>query len=65
MKQISIFLIGTSLGINLSVIFGNEIIDYQIGLLTFFGGLLVGEYPKWSKKKIKKSIYLKDDEIKK
>lgn len=51
MKQISIFLIGTSLGINLSLIFGNEIIDYRIGLLTFFGGLLVGEYPKWSKKK--------------
>tara|TARA_B100000575_G_scaffold293336_1_gene304402 strand:+ start:2347 stop:2547 length:201 start_codon:yes stop_codon:yes gene_type:complete len=50
MKQISIFLIGISIGINLSVIFGNEILDYQIGLLTFNGGLLVGEYPKWSKK---------------
>ena len=51
MKQISIFLIGISVGINLSVILGNEILDYKIGLLIFFGGLIVGEYPKWFKKK--------------
>ena len=53
MKKISIFLIGISIGINLSVILGNEVLDYQIGLLTFIVGLIVGEYPKWFKKKIK------------
>ena len=51
MKQISIFLIGISIGINLSVILGNEVLDYQIGLLTFIVGLIVGEYPKWFNKK--------------
>ncbi len=51
MKQISIFLIGLSVGINLSVILGNEVLDYQIGLLTFIVGLIVGAYPKWFKKK--------------
>lgn len=51
MKQISIFLIGISVGINLSVILGNEILDYKIGLLTFVAGLLISEYPKWFKKK--------------
>lgn len=51
MKQISIFLVGISVGINLSVILGNEILDYKIGLLTFVAGLIIGEYPKWFKKK--------------
>ena len=51
MKKISIFLIGISIGINLSVILGNEVLDYQIGLLIFIVGLIVGEYPKWFKKK--------------
>lgn len=44
-------LIGISVGINLSVILGNEILDYKIGLLTFVAGLIIGEYPKWFKKK--------------
>ena len=50
MKNISIFIMGISVGVNLSNILGLNILNYTIGLLLFFGGLVIGEIPKWLKK---------------
>tara|TARA_B100000035_G_scaffold199626_1_gene170627 strand:- start:425 stop:580 length:156 start_codon:yes stop_codon:yes gene_type:complete len=50
MKSISIFVLGISVGVNLSNILGLEILNYTIGLLLFFVALIIGEIPKWLKK---------------
>tara|TARA_A100001015_G_C14975831_1_gene707210 strand:- start:1636 stop:1782 length:147 start_codon:yes stop_codon:yes gene_type:complete len=43
------FVLGISVGVNLSNILGLEILNYTIGLLFFFA-LIIGEIPKWLKK---------------
>ena len=50
MKFLATFVIGISVGVNLSNILGLEILNYTIGLLLFFAGLIIGEIPKWLKK---------------
>ena len=50
MKPISNFVLGISVGVNLSNILGLEILNYTIGLLLFFVALIIGEIPKWLKK---------------
>ena len=50
MKFLATFVIGISVGVNLSNILGLEILNYTIGLLLFFVGLIIGEIPKWLKK---------------
>ena len=50
MKFLATFVIGISVGVNLSNILGLEILNYNIGLLLFGAGLIIGEIPKWLKK---------------
>lgn len=50
MKFLATFVIGISVGVNLSNILGLKILNYTIGLLLFFAGLIIGEIPKWLKK---------------
>ena len=50
MKFFATFVIGISVGVNLSNILGLEILNYTIGLLLFCAGLIIGEIPKWLKK---------------
>ena len=50
MKSLATFVIGISVGVNLSNILGLEILNYTIGLLIFIAGLIIGEIPKWLKK---------------
>tara|TARA_B100000927_G_C16085515_1_gene316969 strand:+ start:287 stop:445 length:159 start_codon:yes stop_codon:yes gene_type:complete len=52
MKQLSNVLLGVSMGIFLTSIFGDEVLDYTIGLIIFcLAGLLgLGNPLKWFKK---------------
>ena len=50
MKFLATFVIGISVGVNLSNILGLEMLNYPIGLLLFCAGLIIGEIPKWLKK---------------
>ena len=46
MKYLGVFIMGISVGINLTNILGVEVLDVNIGIMLFFVGLLVGELPK-------------------